>query len=232
MYVRRIGEGIPILFVHGVAGDHRMWLPVVRRPVPGFKFLLVDLPGHGRSGGKPMERVEDYAGAVLDTLKEELEGGTLVGFSMGGGVVASMYAMEPELFRAMVLVNSTFRMPIIAHYVDREDLCRRIYLSRRLRGLCVREMSRVPEEVFRIDKRAAGYDLLHLTYGVKVPTLFVYGTLDTLVRRDMVMESVRRIKPSSVEFVASSHMLPVEAPGALRRVLEEFLRRHYGINRL
>jgi len=223
MYVRRIGEGIPVLLVHGVAGDHRVWLPVARRPIPGFKFLLVDLPGHGRSEGRPMERVEDYAESVLNNLREEIEGGILIGFSMGGGVVASMYAMEPDLFRAMVLVNSAFRMPLIAHYVDREDLCRRIYLSRRLRRLCVREMKKVPEEVFRIDKKAAGYDLLHLTYGVKVPTLFVYGTLDTLVRREMVSESARRIKRSFVEFIPSSHMLPVEAPGALQRSLEEFL---------
>ena len=222
MFVLTKGEGVPVLLIHGVAGDHRIWYPFLRKPVPGFRFLAVDLPGHGRSGGKALGRVEDYAQAILEGIGDEIAGGMVMGFSMGGGVAVSLYALAPSLFKALILVSSAFRMPLISPTLDREGMCRRIYLSERLRRMCLRELRRVPEEVMRTDRRAAAYDLLGLAPSVDVPVLFVYGTLDTLLRREFVLESFRRVRKASLSFVPSSHMLPVEAPEALRRATLNF----------
>ncbi len=219
MYVFRRGEGIPLVLLHGVGGDHRVWYPLVRSLPRGFRVLAPDLPGHGKSGGRAMGSVMGYAGAVIEELKGESEGGILVGLSMGGGVAIGTYLLSPQSFRGLVLVSSAFRLPIIAHDVGRERMCSKIYLSQRLRKMCVKDLRRVPDEVLRLDRKAAAYDLLDKAHGVKVPVLFVHGSMDVLVSRDLVMESVRRVKRPSLISLPSSHMLPVESPKALTRAL-------------
>ena len=224
MFVLRRGNGIPLVLLHGVGGDHRVWYPLIRSLPDGFRILAPDLPGHGRSGGGAMGSVMEYAEAVLEELGEEASGGVLVGLSMGGGVALGTYLLSPHRFRGLVLISSAFRLPIIAHDVGKERMCGKIYLSRRLRRLCVRELRKVPEEVLRLDRRAAAYDLLGMAHRVQVPVLFIYGTLDALVRRDTVMESFRRVKRPSLVLLPSSHMLPVEAPEAVKQALLWWLR--------
>jgi pimeloyl-ACP methyl ester carboxylesterase len=41
----------PLIFLYGVGGDHRLWLPVTRT-LKGFHRYIPDLAGHGRTGGR------------------------------------------------------------------------------------------------------------------------------------------------------------------------------------
>jgi pimeloyl-ACP methyl ester carboxylesterase len=45
----KIGCGPPILFIHGLTYDRRMWDPLVTRLAGDFTCFSVDLPGHGES---------------------------------------------------------------------------------------------------------------------------------------------------------------------------------------
>ncbi len=225
MYVFRKGDGIPIVLIHGVGGDQRVWYPIVRSFPQGFKLLAPDLPGHGRSGGEAIGSVMGYAEAVLKGLGDEISGGILVGLSMGGGVAIGAYLLSPHRFKGLVLVSSAFRLPVIAHDVGRERMCGKIYLSQRLRKMCVKELRKVPDEVLRLDRKAAAYDLLDVAHGVKVPVLFVHGSMDTLVNRELVMESFRRVDHPSLISLPSSHMLSVESPKALTKALLWWLSR-------
>ena len=48
-----------VLFVHGTGQDHTIWvLPTRYFARHGKNVLAIDLPGHGRSGGKPLETIE------------------------------------------------------------------------------------------------------------------------------------------------------------------------------
>ena len=59
-----------VLFLHGTGQDHTIWvLPTRYFARHDRNVLAVDLPGHGRSGGKPLESIEamaDWAIQVLD----------------------------------------------------------------------------------------------------------------------------------------------------------------------
>ena len=61
-----------ILFVHGAGLDHSVWpLPMRYFARHGRNVLAVDLPGHGRSEGPPLETIEamgDWLVAVLEAV--------------------------------------------------------------------------------------------------------------------------------------------------------------------
>jgi pimeloyl-ACP methyl ester carboxylesterase len=87
------GEGPPILLVHGVGGNRRVWAGVIERLKSAFTCISYDLRGHGDSptSDRPFG-LEDLV-ADLDRLRARLglERAHIVGHSLGG-MVAPAYA--------------------------------------------------------------------------------------------------------------------------------------------
>lgn len=73
----------------------------------------MDLPGHGRSGGAPLETVEaiaDWLIAALDATG--LPRAAIVGHSLGSLAAIAGAARHPERVRAIALVGSTLPMRV------------------------------------------------------------------------------------------------------------------------
>jgi proline iminopeptidase len=88
LHVRDLGAGAPIVFLHPGPGlDGSVFLPGAQRVADaGFRVLLVDLPGSGRSPAADWT-LAGYAEAVEDLVNElGLTGFTLLGHSFGGYV--------------------------------------------------------------------------------------------------------------------------------------------------
>jgi 2-succinyl-6-hydroxy-2,4-cyclohexadiene-1-carboxylate synthase len=120
---RDVGEGFPVVLVHGFTGNTRNWALTVPALRERFRCVSVDLRGHGHSG-KPTQR-EDYtlelmAGDVIGLL-EQLGIGEcyLVGHSMGGMVSQAIVLARPELVRALVLVDTAAEVPKTLLYTER-----------------------------------------------------------------------------------------------------------------
>lgn len=101
------GAGRPVLLLHGHTLDRRAWLTVVPHLLAaGLRVIRPDLRGHGRSsrpdfGYHVSHHAADMA-ALLDHL--EIDRGTVVGFSFGGGVGLEMALTDPHRVTALGLV--------------------------------------------------------------------------------------------------------------------------------
>ena len=99
-----------VVFIHGALNDHSVWTLLARWCAHhGFGVLAVDLPGHGRSGGEPLQSVEDIA-AWLHRLLDAagVAKAALVGHSMG-----SLIALEAaERASALVMVGTAYPMKV------------------------------------------------------------------------------------------------------------------------
>src|SRR6187401_149126 len=88
-------ERPPLVLLHGLTFDHRMWLPAIaalRERDPGRQLLVLDLPGHGGSPMVPIRGLDDVAAAVASAVDAaHLEAPVMVGHSISG-VIAAMYA--------------------------------------------------------------------------------------------------------------------------------------------
>ena len=87
-----VGNGPPLLLIHGLGGRGASWAPIIPLLAPERKLLTIDLPVHGGTAA----RVDSgtFAG-LADDLQEYLEQDGLTsidaaGFSLGGRLVLEM----------------------------------------------------------------------------------------------------------------------------------------------
>lgn len=111
--VLEVGEGPPILFVHGITTAGSLWASLVAR-LPSRRCLILDRPGCGLSQPLPTHRVASFPAlvdvqvAVLDSLG--VESADVVGSSFGGACVLSLAEAMPDRVRRIVLVGA----PLVA----------------------------------------------------------------------------------------------------------------------
>ena len=92
------GPGLPVLFVHGLAGDLDMWRAQLDHLRPARRALALDLRGHGLSG---LPKDGDYSIPAMasDVLAVADAAGikrfVLVGHSMGGAVILAVAQAAP-----------------------------------------------------------------------------------------------------------------------------------------
>jgi pimeloyl-ACP methyl ester carboxylesterase len=109
--VVEIGEGEPVLLVHGFVDSAYTWHRNLRAlAAAGFCALAYDHPGCGESALPPAFRfgADGLARLAVELLDAfDIERAHLVGSSMGGGIGLHMAAHHPGRLRRVVLVEPT-----------------------------------------------------------------------------------------------------------------------------
>ena len=104
----RVGEGPPLVFVHGAASDARAWQPQLAALADEFEVVAWDEPGAGRSSDLPADfDVADYANCLATLIKAlELGPAHVAGLSWGGTVAQELYRLHPGLVATLILAGS------------------------------------------------------------------------------------------------------------------------------
>ena len=102
-----IGEGPPVLLLHGLNDSHRTWREIWPR-VPGRRVLMLDLPGHGMSSRPDAPYTLDWNATQVARFIERLDLQTLdvVGHSYGGGVAQWLLLKCRARIRRLALLSS------------------------------------------------------------------------------------------------------------------------------
>jgi pimeloyl-ACP methyl ester carboxylesterase len=104
-----IGEGEPILFVHGIAGCWRNWLENLPYFGRGYRAIALDLPGFGDSPMPTWDISMPNYGRLIHDFCERLgidRVAALVGNSMGGFISTEAVIQRPERFDRLVLISA------------------------------------------------------------------------------------------------------------------------------
>lgn len=103
-----------VIFVHGAANDHRVWLNTIEALARfGVNCLAVDLPGHGKSFADAKPRIEDYADWMINLLDNgAIKNAILVGHSMGSLIAIDCARRFPERVDKIVLIGAAAPMPV------------------------------------------------------------------------------------------------------------------------
>ncbi len=106
LYYEETGTGIPIVFVHEFAGDHRSWEPQVRHFSHRYRCITYNARGYPPSdvpeGEKySQDRARDDIRSVLDALR--IDKAHIVGLSMGGFATLHFGFTYPERTRSLVV---------------------------------------------------------------------------------------------------------------------------------
>lgn len=108
-YFELIGEGTPLVFIHGAFADARMWDPQWQYFSSNYRVMRYDLRGHGRTGASSLDRytIETYVddlSSLLDAL--DIHTPILCGQSFGGSIAQAFAARWQEKIRALILAGS------------------------------------------------------------------------------------------------------------------------------
>ncbi|TMH89263.1 MAG: alpha/beta hydrolase [Betaproteobacteria bacterium] len=238
-----------VLFIHGGEQDHCVWVLQSRYLAHhGYAVLAVDLPGHGRSEGPPLARIEDMAEwitAVLDAAG--VKAAALVGHSMGSLAVLECAARFSERVSRIALLATAFPMRVSPDLLEAtkskesdahgminawsHSACAH-YPSNPGPGFWViggnlRLMQRQKPGVLHADFAACdGYKAgFERAAQVKCPALFLLGARDAMTPARAGRDLARAVPNSTVVTLASAgHNLMGEKPDEVLDTLVEFLR--------
>jgi pimeloyl-ACP methyl ester carboxylesterase len=104
-----IGEGDPVVFVHGITSSWQAWLENLPHFGRTHRAIALDLPGFGASPMPSWPIDMPAYGRLLHYFCKKLgldRGVTLVGNSMGGLVAAEAVLSDPNRFDRLVLVSA------------------------------------------------------------------------------------------------------------------------------
>jgi 2-(acetamidomethylene)succinate hydrolase len=116
VFAIELGQGPPVLFLHGITASAYIWLPVLERLAPRFRVVAIDQRGHGRSaaagGVGPSDAAafgaEGYARDAIDVAAALGAGPVLLaGHSLGARNAIAAAARRPELFAGVIAIEFT-----------------------------------------------------------------------------------------------------------------------------
>lgn len=238
--IAEIGEGPPVVLVHGLRGESTVLMPLAREIARhGRRAVLLDLPGHGRSPAPAEPLSFEHAGEIVLGTIDALDLGPrppIVGHSIGAWVVAWQALAAPERVGPVVLVGTpglAFEPPPYPQLIpDNADDAREAL------PLLFAEPRYVPRPILAVSAGrdpSSSIDLLRsamsgrylldgLFEGLAVPALVVCGEDDRLVPPDVGRE-LAALSPRAryVGVPRTSHLIVWEAPAAVADAIDAFL---------
>lgn len=103
-----------VVFVHGAGQDRTAWVLQTRYfAYHGYGVLAVDLPGHGKSVGPPIETLPAMGDWLADLIAASGAGtASLAGHSMGSFIALECAANHPDAVRSLTLIGTAAQMPV------------------------------------------------------------------------------------------------------------------------
>jgi pimeloyl-ACP methyl ester carboxylesterase len=215
-----VGEGDPLVLVHGLAGSWRWWKPVLEPLTEHRELHVVDLPHLHRGWG--VDRVSHWLAAVLDGAG--LERVDLAAHSLGGLFAAELAATEPERVRKLVLVAPAGVPDGKGLPSQTLSLLTALYHARHsLRMITTDVVRSGPLSVAHGIEFLARRDLSDELGDIQAPTLLVWGERDELVPFRLAEDWQRLLPRARLVRLGCGHVPMLEAPGELADAMLAFL---------
>jgi len=243
------GQSETVVLVHAIGQDLTYWDRQIECLASTYNVVAFDLPGHGRSRGIPQEWSFEMSTATVAKLIECVSALPvhLVGISFGGMIAQRLTIERPELVRSLTLIATAprFSDEVRLEMRRRAETVREQGMSAILESTISRwftadTRSRRPDIIDRITKtllndnpdiHAAIWDLIsghdtHTSLGrIQCPTIVMVGNQDPSTPPWVAEELASAIPGAKMIVIPNaSHIVTVEAPGAVNEALKHFLK--------
>lgn len=244
----RVGQGPPLLFLHGLGWDGALWWPFVERYLDRFDVICPDSRGHGASGKPPGPySIGMFAAdmlALLDGLG--IKRTAVIGLSQGGMTAQVMATRAPGRVAALAAVATAGRTdPTAAANMDERIRAGReagAEAAARIAAKSIFSEAFLAHDPGYLDafvgwrvgmddvaleaamRALAGFDVLPDLPKLTMPVLVVAGAVDRLIP-PAASRAIAAAAPGAqyAEIPESGHMIAVEQPARFAAVLDPFL---------
>ncbi|MBI5539698.1 MAG: alpha/beta fold hydrolase [Bacteroidia bacterium] len=106
LFFRKIGQGPPLIILHGLYGSSDNWISVARLLEKHFEIFLIDQRNHGKSPHSEEFNYELLSSDIFDFFaKHNIVNANLLGHSMGGKTAMHFAKNYPELLKSLILID-------------------------------------------------------------------------------------------------------------------------------
>jgi pimeloyl-ACP methyl ester carboxylesterase len=242
------GSGPAIVFSHGLLLDGTMFAPQVEVFRQQFRCIIWDERGHGRTATDRLpvfsyyDSANDLA-ALLSFL--DIESAILVGVSQGGFLGMRCALTHPECVRALVLIATqagtddpatlAFYRGLLESWIE-DDMPEKVATTvgniifgpnwpgasvwkERWRGMKAANLRGAFDALVRRN------DISGKISAIDVPTLIIHGDADAAIPLAKPRAMQEAIPNAEFVVVAGGHSVNLTNPGAVNRILHDFLER-------
>lgn len=235
------GHGpLTILMLPGLGCSIESWSAVVPF-LDGYRFVLMDLPGHAgsRAADADGSSLTTMAAPVIEACRElGLDRFAVVGLSFGGALGVRIALDRPDLVSALMAFmpwnaggadpGDPFMEQLYRSYGD-DDSVRAavdfISLDRTRTGDVARTMAGVSEGFWKSWYGAGVYTSMSEELpGLRVPACYVIGGKDAVAPRDKLIADVQAMPGGRLVYLADvGHLAPYEHPRVVAQEIRDFL---------
>ena len=184
-YYQVVGEGEPLILIHGLSGSSRWWIRNVPALAEHYRVYLLDLPGFGSMRRFPRRFILDEAASWIPLWMEAagVKRASFIGHSMGGYICLWLAAHRPELVQCLVLVSPAGipRVRSILGYAVPLLVALRYLTPSFFLVLLYDALRAGPLTLLRAAQDLLTKDIRDYLKFVRVPTLLIWGLHDSLV---------------------------------------------------
>ena len=229
-----------IIFLHGAGGNHLSWWQQIPHFRESYRCISIDHRGFGRSidpSGIGNQRFVDDLEALIDHLK--IERTNLIAQSMGGRSALGFSLRQPERVVTLVMAVTWgfFSWPELERQITELQTAQvesEAPLTTRALGKTFRDENPAGWFLYRqifdlnppraIQKANPDTPTLTEVSKLKIPTLFLVGSEDTITPPEIIKQVHEIVEKSKFEVVPEcGHSIYFEAPALFNQIVAEFL---------
>lgn len=242
-----LGEGTPVVLLHGWLTDLETMRPIANGLKNNFKVYLVDVIGFGKSSlpEHPLNTNDfgDFLKELLENLK--IEKPILIGHSNGGRIILNAVGRGLVNPRKIVLMDSAGLKPkrSLKYYVKvyffkaGKNILNALPNTNFVESLREKLRSSVGSSDYQMSAPVLkdtmniilNEDMREMLPNIKVPTLLIWGALDTATPISDAYEMEKAIPDAGlVTYPTGSHFAYLENIKNVNAVLNEFFKTDIG----
>ena len=227
-----------LIMIHGAGGCSRNWQYQTAPLKKSLNTLALDLPGHGKTEGPAMDRIEKYGHWLGNLIEAQFSGPVyLMGHSMGGAIAQETALSHKDWVEGLILA-ATGPILRVAPFIleglqDRfheaiDLLSGFLYTDGADQGL-IKETAKIIKEqggktVFDDFSACNLFDRRNDISEIGVPCLIICGEEDKMTPPSLSKKIQERIVESRLVVLPSAgHMVMMETPEEFNRCILDFL---------
>lgn len=117
LHFREIGEGPPLLILHGLFGSSDNWITIAKQLASNYRVFIIDQRNHGQSPHSDKWNYTVMAQDIEDfCMQHQLNEIYIAGHSMGGKTVMKLAELFPKRIKKMMVIDIAPRYYPVHHH--------------------------------------------------------------------------------------------------------------------